>query len=101
MSFSKWLEDNYPDRVRDSAESYQLIKKAKRNTRFLSVIAIFLVCFPTYYICSIVSSNLGFEFAQGVGGFLVFLLGFVFSSFAFLLVNNHLIKKELSKLVRS
>jgi hypothetical protein len=48
-----------------------------------------------------VSSNLGFEFAQGVGGFLVFLLGFVFSSFAFLLVNNYLIKKELSKLVRS
>jgi len=46
MSFSRWLEDNYPERVRNSAESYQLIKKAKRNTRFLSVIAIFLVCFP-------------------------------------------------------
>ena len=100
MSFSSWLKDKYPDSSKNSAETYQLIQKAKNAARPLTIAVIVLVYLPTYYITSMLSSFFGYELAKGNVGLAIFFVAFVFGSIIFSLINKVLIKNELAKLLR-
>jgi len=101
MSFSSWLKKNHPESSKNSAETYQLIQKAKKNKRPLTITAIVLVYLPTYYIASMLSSFFGAELSKGATGFTIFVIAFLFGSIVFSFINNMLIKNELSNLLKS
>lgn len=100
MNFSSWLKDNYPESSKNSVETYQLIRKAKKSTRPLTFAAIVLVYLPTYYFASMLSSFFGYELTKGNFGLAIFVVAFLFASIIFSLINKILIKNELAKLLR-
>ena len=101
MNFSLWLEINYPKMSKNSADTYQLIQKAKKNKRSIIIVTLLLVYVVTLYIASMLSAYVGAEFARGTSGLIIYITAFVFGSLFFVFFKNILIKKEIEKLLNT
>lgn len=101
MKFTKWLNEHYPETSANSAKTYELIQKARSNTRFFTIPIIAGIYFFSFYIATMLATYYGEHLASGVIGWLFLIAASIVGAVIFTFVNNKMIKNELRKIIKS